>query len=245
MADNNWFENWFDSEYYHLLYKNRNNAEAQLFMDNITQFLHVKPGNTILDLACGKGRHSIYLNKKGYNVQGVDLSANSILQAKEFENNTLHFSQCDMRELSFQNQFDYVLNMFTSFGYFHHRTENITVLEKVHRSLKSKGTFVIDFLNAYQVIHQLVPTNQHQIENVQFDIERYVEDHTIVKKINVHDQAFTETFQERVTAFELSDFESMFSETGFKLIATFGNYQLDEFNAHASDRLILVAQKTT
>ena len=59
----NWFSTWFDTPYYHILYKNRNDEEAQTFMDNITHYLNMPENGTILDLACGKGRHSIYLNK--------------------------------------------------------------------------------------------------------------------------------------------------------------------------------------
>ena len=73
-----WFTSWFDTPYYHTLYKDRNHSEAQVFMDNLTNYLNVPEHGEILDLACGKGRHSIYLNSLGYNVTGVDLSENSI-----------------------------------------------------------------------------------------------------------------------------------------------------------------------
>ena len=59
---NNWFATWFDSPYYHILYKERNYREAQVFMDNLTHYLNLPEGATVLDLACGKGRHAIYLN---------------------------------------------------------------------------------------------------------------------------------------------------------------------------------------
>ena len=73
-----WFTSWFDTPYYHILYKDRDDKEAQIFMDNIVHYLNLPEEAKILDLACGKGRHSIYLNKLGYNVTGVDLSENSI-----------------------------------------------------------------------------------------------------------------------------------------------------------------------
>ena len=86
-----WYASWFDTPFYHILYKDRDYAEAENFMHNLTEYLNIPEGGKILDLACGKGRHSVYLNKIGYEVTGVDLSENSINHAKQFENKTLHF----------------------------------------------------------------------------------------------------------------------------------------------------------
>ena len=69
-----WYASWFDTPFYHILYKDRDHSEAQLFMDNLTNYLNIPEQGEILDLACGKGRHSMYLNSLGYDVTGVDLS---------------------------------------------------------------------------------------------------------------------------------------------------------------------------
>ena len=79
-----WFESWFDTPYYHLLYKHRDDKEAHKFIKNLMQFLKIDKDQNILDLACGKGRHSIFLNKLGYRVTGVDLSSQNILQAQKY-----------------------------------------------------------------------------------------------------------------------------------------------------------------
>ena len=68
-----WYASWFNTPYYHILYKDRDYNEAENFMFNLTEYLNVPEQGKILDLACGKGRHAIYLNKIGYNVTGVDL----------------------------------------------------------------------------------------------------------------------------------------------------------------------------
>ena len=112
-----WYASWFDTPYYHILYKDRNYAEAELFMKTLTHYLNLEPGDEILDLACGKGRHSVYLNSIGYNVTGADLSENSIAHASKFENDTLRFQVHDMCK-PFAFQFEAVFNLFTSFGYF-------------------------------------------------------------------------------------------------------------------------------
>ena len=75
--------NWFDSDYYHILYSNRDLKEAEHFIKNLVNHLKIKKGSKILDLACGKGRHSIYLNKKGFDVTGYDNSEKSIKKAKK------------------------------------------------------------------------------------------------------------------------------------------------------------------
>ena len=74
----NWYASWFDTPYYHILYKDRGYDEAQAFMRALMAYLKPKDSAKILDLACGKGRHSVFLNSLGYNVTGVDLSKNSI-----------------------------------------------------------------------------------------------------------------------------------------------------------------------
>jgi cyclopropane fatty-acyl-phospholipid synthase-like methyltransferase len=91
MMTKEWFSSWFDSPYYHILYKERDDKEAQLFMDQLSSYLQIQPEHHIMDLACGKGRHAIYLNQKGFEVTGVDLSPQSIAFAKIYENAHLHF----------------------------------------------------------------------------------------------------------------------------------------------------------
>ena len=238
-----WFKNWFDSFYYHKLYRHRNTAEAQEFIDNILNFIHPESNSRILDLACGKGRHSIYLNKKGYDVVGVDLSQNSIDEANKNANSKLHFYPMDMRKLECSEPFDLVMNLFTSFGYFQNKSENLEVLKGVNSILNTNGILVIDFLNATKMIKNLVKEESQEVDGIQFIINRLIENNTVVKKITVRDKAETFDFQERVSMFELADFEEMFQATGFKLINHFGNYKLDEFDSSKSDRLILVAQK--
>ena len=84
--NNNWYASWFDTPFYHILYKERDETEAAKFMNTLMQFLNLPMGSEILDLACGKGRHAQYLNTLGYEVTGVDLSPESIAFAKQFEN---------------------------------------------------------------------------------------------------------------------------------------------------------------
>ena len=69
---NTWYSSWFDTPYYHILYKDRNYREAQIFMDNLTHYLNLPEKAKVLDLACGKGRHAIYLNQQHQNPIGLN-----------------------------------------------------------------------------------------------------------------------------------------------------------------------------
>ena len=143
-----WFEEWFDTPYYHILYSNRDYREAENFLNLLTGFLKLEKKSSIIDLACGKGRHSIYLNKLGYKVLGLDLSEQSISYDKKFENESLEFRVHDMRNRIESEPVDAVFNLFTSFGYFETEEEDKSVFRSVSEVLKSKGYFVLDFLNA-------------------------------------------------------------------------------------------------
>ena len=104
-----WFQSWFDTPYYHILYKHRDYQEAEVFIKNILTYLNLDKDDSILDLACGKGRHSIFLNSLGHKVTGLDLSKNNIEYAKKHESNSLSFEVHDMRN-TYKIQFEVVLN---------------------------------------------------------------------------------------------------------------------------------------
>lgn len=235
----NWFSTWFDTPYYHILYKNRNDEEAQAFMDNITHYLNMPENGTILDLACGKGRHSIYLNKLGYQVTGVDLSENSIAIAKEFSNETLQFETHDMRE-PMNETFDAVFNLFTSFGYFDTHEDNIKTLKAIKESINEYGFGVIDFFNADFIIENLVAEETKEIDGITFNIKRSVENKKIIKEIRFEDKGESFFYTEKVSAFTLEDFEAMMEEAGIYLLEIFGDYKLRKFYKSQSERLIMI-----
>jgi SAM-dependent methyltransferase len=236
---NTWFASWFDTPYYHILYKDRDYAEAQVFMDNITQYLNLPDDAKILDLACGKGRHSIYLNELGYDVTGADLSENSIAQASKFTNEKLHFEVHDMR-IPFEQKFDAIFNLFTSFGYFENDADNLTTLKAIQESLTEYGFAVIDFMNVQHVIENLVPEEVKSVDGIDFHIKRYVIDNHIIKEIGFEDKGEKFHFTEKVQALTLQNFEEMMEEAGIYLLDTFGDYKLKKFYKNESERLIMV-----
>jgi SAM-dependent methyltransferase len=235
----NWYTSWFDSPYYHILYKNRDDKEAGLFMKNLTSFLNLSTSSKILDLACGKGRHSKYLNQLGYHVTGIDLSPQSIVYAKQFENDKLLFEEHDM-SLPYPQKFDAVFNLFTSFGYFENEEDNLNTIKSIKKELNPNGFGVIDFLNSDYVEKHLVPSETKIVDGISFNIQREVKAGYILKHINFthHNQEYN--FTEKVKSISLSDFKYYFKEAGVKLKHCFGDYQLNKFNIDTSSRLILI-----
>jgi SAM-dependent methyltransferase len=235
----NWFASWFDTPYYHILYKERNYREAQIFMDNITHYLNLPEKAKVLDLCCGKGRHSIYLNQLGFDVIGADLSENSITEAQKNSNKTLHFQVHDMREV-FEDKFDAIFNLFTSFGYFENDEDNITTLKAIKASLTEYGFAVIDFMNVANVLNTLVPEEVKTVDGIEFHIKRYLKDGHIYKEIDFDDQGKHYHYTEKVKALTLKDFEKMMEESGIFLLDIFGDYKLKKFHKTESERLIMV-----
>ncbi|TYC14889.1 class I SAM-dependent methyltransferase [Bizionia gelidisalsuginis] len=235
----NWYASWFDSPFYHTLYKGRDYKEAEAFMYNLTNYLNIPEHGEILDLACGKGRHAVYLNSIGYNVTGVDLSENSIDYAKQFENDTLHFKVHDMCK-PYNKRFDGVFNLFTSFGYFDQEIDNLNTIKAIQADLNASGFGVIDFMNTEFVIDNLVPEDIKTVNGIDFLQQRRVENGFIIKDISFTAEGEDYKFQERVRAFTLADFEALFEQAGVYLLDVFGDYQLNKFHKKTSERLILI-----
>jgi SAM-dependent methyltransferase len=234
-----WFTSWFDTPFYHILYKDRDDTEARTFMDTLTAYLNIPEHGTILDLACGKGRHARYLNKIGYDVTGVDLSENSIDFAKQFENHRLKFDVHNMCK-PYHTKFDAVFNLFTSFGYFDKEIDNLNTIKAIKNNLNEFGFGVIDFMNSEFVIDNLVPEEVKTVDNIEFHLKRYVDAGYIIKDITFTADETLYNFQERVRGFTLADFEVLFEEAGVHLFDGFGDYKLGKFNPKASERLVMI-----
>lgn len=238
----NWFEEWFDSPYYHILYKHRDDNEARYFLDNIVSYLHLPSDSRLLDLACGRGRHSVYLNQKGYDVTGLDLSPQNILFAGRFANPTLRFDVHDMRRVYRENYYNGVFNLFTSFGYFESEEENQQVIHSMYAMLQPGGRTVLDYLNAECLVVQ-EQTVEKTIDEIQFRFRKKKEGGFILKYIDVMDKEGEHHYMERVKVFTPQHFHRMFTAAGFIVETFFGDYDLCNFDPATSERLIILAQK--
>jgi SAM-dependent methyltransferase len=238
-----WFSEWFDSSYYHILYKNRDLKEAELFIDNLTNYLSLPKGARIADIPCGKGRHCIYLNKKGFVVSGADLSPKSISYAKTFSNPTLDFFIHDMRDSFAEEKYDAVLNIFTSFGYFDDPIDNQLCIGSFAKALKSGSTLVMDFINFKKILLNFRQEEFKVINGINFHIEKKIENNRLIKNIRFSDKEKDYHFQEKVSILYKEDFLNYFTFAGLEVKDIFGDYQLNSFDPEKSDRLILVATK--
>lgn len=240
-----WFKSWFNSPWYHLLYEHRDEKDAEIFLDALLTRLKPSSGASILDLGCGRGRHSVYLNQKGYTVTGLDLSPESIAHCSQFENETLSFFVHDMRHLFRVNAFDYVFNLFTSFGYFDTDREHAAVIQNAALALKPEGVLILDFLNPGYVRKHLKPSEQIERSGIRFQITKKCENGVFTKEIQFEHQGKPYSFTEQVAALEHDDFERYFSSCGLQLKNTYGDYCLEPWDRVTSPRMIFECFKTT
>ncbi|MBM3399531.1 MAG: class I SAM-dependent methyltransferase [Bacteroidetes bacterium] len=238
-----WFESWFNSEYYHLLYNNRDEAEAVRFINNITNFLGLPTGSFVADIACGKGRHSRVLASLGYKVLGLDISPANIEYAKTLAGANEQYLVHDMRKPFPTGQLDAALNLFTSFGYFDDEADDLISLGNIYYALKPGGMFVQDYLNSAFTLSHLKPEEQIQRGGVTFNLLRYVKGGFVKKDIEIMDGEKSLHFQESVKIYTAEILKTLHENAGFRVLQTFGDYSLNPFDEKSSARIILVSQK--
>ena len=237
-----WFEDWFDTKYYHILYSNRDYNEAENFIDNLLNYLKPNRKDKFLDIACGKGRHSVFINKKGYPVVGYDLSKESIAAADKHSKSDLEFYVHDMRQIFRTNYFDFAVNLFTSFGYFKSSRDELNAILSAAKNLKKNGTLVIDFLNRDKVISGLIPNETKTIEGIEFFISKEIINNQVIKTIEFYEDGKKYKYQESVKLLSLADFEGYLNKGNLQIKQIFGNYNLDLYSKE-SERLIIIANK--
>ena len=240
-----WYRDWFNSPYYHLLYEERDINEAAAFINRLVDHLNPKQVSYMLDIACGKGRHSFQLAGKGFQVTGIDISPKSILEAQMTGNDNPEFFIHDMR-LPFRiNYYDYAFNFFTSFGYFDTRREHYNAIRNMTSSIKHGGCFVIDYLNPEYILQNLEPRSEIKKGDILFSVERYADTEYFFKKITVKDPSLKEPllFMEKVARFNLDQFTEMFKVNGLTIHEVMGDYFLHQYQASSSPRMIMIAKK--
>tara|TARA_B110000014_G_scaffold41314_1_gene27253 strand:+ start:1700 stop:2431 length:732 start_codon:yes stop_codon:yes gene_type:complete len=234
-----WYLDWFNSPFYHLLYKERDSSEATYFMNNLINKLQIDKNSSILDLACGRGRYSLYLSNIGHKVTGIDISKENISEAKKNESDKLNYILHDMR-YPLNQKFDLILNLFTSFGYYEKDADNLSVIKSIKSNLETDGQAVIDFFNIDYILDNLVEKEEKNIDKTKFIIHRYLENDLLVKDISILLNNKSYKFQEKVKAYRMDDFLAMFKNCNLKLKEIYGDYKLNSFNKNSSNRLIMV-----
>jgi SAM-dependent methyltransferase len=156
--ETDWFKSYFDDSYedYILGEIPQDLTEQQVRL--IEDILDLKAGSKILDLFCGVGRHSIALAERGYNVTAIDYSLPYIEKLKNRAvelNLSINALSLDAREINFREEFDSIILMFVSFGYFCD-CENEELLKKLSKALKSGGKVLIDLENRDYILKHFI-----------------------------------------------------------------------------------------
>jgi 2-polyprenyl-3-methyl-5-hydroxy-6-metoxy-1,4-benzoquinol methylase len=245
MARKTWFTNWFNSPYYHQLYAHRDDKEAKVFIERLIAYLQPVPQASMLDMACGRGRHSRTLAALGFDVTGVDVAPENIRFAKRYETPRLHFEVHDMRKILCNRCFDYVFNFFTSFGYFDQLHQHELAIRTMVTALKKEGILVMDYINSQYASSRLVPLEEQKIKETHFLIERYEDARYIYKKITVTDpnEHAPRSFTEKVCKFSLDELSGLLQKQGMNVQEVKGDYLLEPFNEQNSPRMILIARR--
>ena len=245
MSEQAWYKDWFNSPFYHKLYFERDEKEAAAFISTLIDHLEPSTGSYMLDIACGRGRHSRFLAEKGFSVTGIDISFASIAFAKKTENQNLEFYQHDMRLPFRVNYFNYAFNFFTSFGYFKTRREHDDAIRTIANGLKPNGIFVIDYLNVHYSEDHLVYNEEKKINDTNYEIHRWHDETHFYKKIIINDPGLMHgiDYTEKVSKFSFGDFNDMLSYHGLQVQEVFGDYQLGNYDVRKKPRLIIIAKK--
>lgn len=241
-----WFEEWFDSPLYEKLYVNRDESEARQLVALLEDTLSLHKCSHILDLGCGRGRHSINLAQKGYQVTGIDLSQEAIKTAKEKAAgeglDNVHFKVRDMRN-PLPQTFDAIVNLFTTFGYFMKDRENAAVLDSVITMLKPDGIFVLDYLNAHKVRTSFEPAETGRFQDIDYSIQRYLKNGAIYKDIEFRrtSTGARKTYSERVKLYDLEWFEEQMEKRSLHIDEVYGDYTGAAFDPEHSPRMLIVS----
>ncbi len=250
-----WYKSWFSTQDYLDLYKHRDNKDASKIVSLIFSNINLPKGSNVLDLACGNGRHSVLFAEKGMKVTGIDLSEYLISQAhsklltdyKEYADN-LSFEIRDMRDINHENNFDMVVNLFSSYGYFEDDKKNEQVINSIASSLKKDGYFVLDFLNKDYLVNHLVPFDVKRTEGKIIVQVREIKDGFVYKHILIFRNSDDEypglsQFTERIKLYSENDFSQMLNKCGMKVIKMFGDFSGSKYDRNDSERLIIFSQK--
>ncbi|TYS59529.1 class I SAM-dependent methyltransferase [Sutcliffiella horikoshii] len=238
-----WYEEHFQQDYL-LIYKHRNEQQAQLELESLWKHIPLDGKGKILDLCCGSGRHSRWLANRSHQVTGIDLSLVLLEEArKASEKEAIVYERADMREIAYKEEFDVVVNLFTSFGYFDEDEENEKVLKKVYEALVPGGYFLFDFLNPSFLKSNLIPFTTFSEGDLIINQYRKVEGDCIVKRINVKDAFSQRTYEERVKLYSYQVLRSMLERNGLQPIQVFGDYEGGSLCENNSPRTIFLCKK--
>ncbi len=242
-----WFKSWFN-ELYLQVYQHRNSAEAELFMNNLLIQDRLNCGGKALDIGCGSGRYAHLIAQKGFITYGLDLSMLLLRRAvQENRDSDVAFVQSDMRAIPFNTQFNLIVCLFTSFGYFESDSEHLSVLRSVATLLRQGGCFVLDVPNPKSVLNRVKsePASFRTSANLEIVEERAIVNCPlrVNKRITIKENNKTDEYYESVRLFSKTEIYKMTTRAGLREITPmWGGYDGTQLN-DASDRMIYFGER--
>ena len=244
-----WFEEWFSNKFYLDLYQHRDEEDARGMINLLQRSISVNTKSKVLDIACGSGRHSLELARRGFDVTGFDLSkfliseAKKTLKSSKEKNLKLRFLIKDMRDFNFKNSFEIAVNIFTSFGYFEDDSENFKVIKNASDSLKKGGYFVFDFINRKYLEKNIVPYSKSRKGIYTIIQKRRIENGFVKKDIQIKKGNKISEFNEILKLYSMIEFKKVFESYNLKIQNLYGDYFGNKFSESKSQRLIIIAKK--
>lgn len=247
----NWFEEWFNHPLYLELYSHRDHAEAARCIHtilSISGFNLKEPSSlSVLDMACGAGRHALELARLDYSVTGNDLSPFLLEEARKAASESslsIDWTCCDMRDIQSDSLYDLVVQLFTSFGYFDMKEDDQLVLQRVYKLLKRGGWYVLDLLNPLHLANNLVAQSRRTVGELAVYEDRELHDNRIVKRMTISSPSGeTITFRESVRLYNEEEILAMLQQEGFAVSSIVGNYDGEPFLKNDSPRMMIFCQK--
>jgi len=240
---------WFDDAFgpwYLKLYAHRDREEAARTFHALDPWL--PRGGRMLDVACGMGRHLEILIGRGQTAFGLDRSATLLANAPPSVQPYL--VRGDMRQLPFRERgFTALFSFFTSFGYFGRRSAHESLLAEFARVVASGGRLVLDVPNPPDVRACLRPFSERTVDNYAVRERRTLvarsDGDVVIKDIEVSDPSgeTIASFHEEVSLYEREDLLNMLQGTGWKELASLGNYEGATWSPE-SPRLLVIAERT-
>lgn len=243
-----WFEEIFDEDYLRtlpFLTPQATQSEAAF----VASALELEPGSQILDVGCGYGRHAMELAARGFQVVALDMSLPLLLRgADEAQRRGLNinFVHGDMRDLSFEDQFDGAYCLFSTFGYFDEDANKKTA-RGIARALRPGARLVIEILNRDYLIADLPARVWWEgdgcvvLEEVDFN---YFSSRVMSRRSVVFDDGRQLEQEISLRAYSLHEFGKLLSEAGFKVTEVSGSMAIrGRFFGNQSRAIIVVAEK--
>jgi len=239
--EDDWYRHAFD-KLYPIVYAHRSVTSARAEAQFAAEVLGLRPGDRVLDLCCGNGRHMVHLIEQGARVIGLDYSPDLLGLARQAIG-TAALVRGDMRRLPFRRAFDAVVNFFTSFGYFLAPEDNYDVLRGMSKALKPGGRLFLDHMNAIQVARTLTPQSVRYSGDYIIRETRWIDGR--LRRVNKTTEVLREgrvvhRASESVQLYSLEEFRALLARGGLRIERVFGDYAGTPFDDD-SPRMIVVA----